>query len=111
MIKIELNNDKEHIFQISYNLKAYIPQEYFNKYKQYVELYFLKDLFANSEIDYLGKQQMIWSTDYYYEIEGRKFTLSLDEDYAFVSFFSQEIEDREVIAEYIVLLIQNQQYA
>ncbi|WML33473.1 hypothetical protein [Clostridium sp. OS1-26] len=109
MIEIKLDKEKEHIFELIYNLKEYIPQAYFNKYEQYVEVNFFKDLFAmNPKIKFLGKQKMIWTIHFYYEYQDKKFGLVLDEDYDIVSFFTEKIDDREVIAEFLVLLIQNQ---
>lgn len=109
MIEIKLDKEKQHVFELIYNLKEYIPQSYLKNHEQYIEVNFLKDLFTkNPEIKFLGKQQMIWTIHFYYEYKDKKFGLILDEDYGVVSFFTEKIDDREVIAEFLVLLIQNQ---
>lgn len=90
-----------------YYLKEYIPQKYFDKYEQYIEIHFLEDLFTQDlKIKFLEKQHNIWTIHFYYEYEGKKFAMVLDEGYGSISFFTEKRNDRKVIAEYLVSLIE-----
>lgn len=107
MIKIKLDEKNECVFEIVYYLKEYIPQKYFDTSEQYIELYFLKDLFTQDpKIKFLGKQHIIWTIHFDYEYDGKKFVMVLDEDYDIVSFFTEKKDDRKVIAEYLVSIIE-----
>ena len=107
MIKFKLDEKNERVFEIVYYLKEYIPQKYFDKYEQYIEVHFLEDLLTKDpKIKFLGKQQIIWTMHFDYEYEGKKFGMVLDEDYDIVSFFTEKRDDRKVIAEYLVSIIE-----
>ena len=45
MIKIKLDEKNECISELVYYLQEYIPQKYFDKYEQYIEVHFLENLF------------------------------------------------------------------
>lgn len=107
MIKIKLDEKNECIFEIVYYLQEYIPQKYFDRYKQYIEVNFLEDLFTQDpKIKFLGKRHIIWTMHFDYEYDNKKFGMVLDEDYDIVSFFTEKSNDRKVISEYLVSIIE-----
>lgn len=107
MIEIKLDEKNEFVFEILYYLKEYISQEYFDKYEKYTEIHFIEDLLAQDpEITFLGKQHFIWTIHFNYEYECKKFGMVLDEDYDIVSFFTEKRDDRKIIAEYLVSIIE-----
>lgn len=107
MIKIKLYEKNDFIFEIVYYLQEYIPQKYFDKYEQYIEVHFLEDLFTQDpKIKFLGKRYMIWTIHFDYEYDSKKFGMVLDEDYDIVSFFTEKSDDRKFIAEYLVSIIE-----
>lgn len=106
MIEIIYDTEKEHIFDLRYELHKYIPESNFEKYPQNTELHFLQDLFdVNSHIQFIGKYPMIWSMHYIYKYMDKIFTLVLDEDYDLVNYAVDNPKDRKEIAEYICKLI------
>ena len=106
MIEILYDKEKEHIFELRYELHEYIIESNFEKYPENPELHFIQDLFdVNSSIQFIGKFPMIWSTHYVYKYMDKSFTLVLDEDYDLINYAVENPADRKEIAEYICKLI------
>ncbi|MCD9025052.1 hypothetical protein [Cohnella silvisoli] len=102
MIEINYDAEKEHIFDLRYILKKYIPESFFREYPNNTELHFIKRLFTNDlYIRFIGEYPMIWSTHYKYKYKNRGFTLVLDEDYDLISYAVDNPGDRNEVAEYI----------
>ena len=78
MIEIIYDTEKEHIFDLRYELHKYIPESIFEKYPENTELHFIQDLFdVNSSIQFIGESPMIWSTHYIYKYMDKKTTQRL----------------------------------
>lgn len=105
-------NENPCVFDLCFNIKEYIPAEYFetSKNETSAELnYFIdmltKNKMLSSKISYV---QMIWSRHYKCFFHGTSFIMIYDEDYGFVSFAVDDPKDRVKIAEVLKDLIKKE---
>lgn len=109
MIQIIYDSDKDHIFDLRYDLYKYIPKPIFEKYSESSELHFIRELFTvDPYIHFIREYPMVWSRHYVYRYIDKIFTMALDEDYNLINYVVENIKDRKEVAEYICKLIENQ---
>lgn len=108
MIEIIYDKDKDRIFNLTYEIHKYIPDSFVQKYPRNTELHYMYYLLgSDSNVEFIGTFQIIWSTDYKYKYKNKEFTLVFDEDYSFISYVVENPEDIREIAEYISEIIES----
>lgn len=93
-------------FDLTYCLRDYIPEKYFEK-NRITELEYYLDLFEKyGLLEERKPVLLIWSRYYKCKYKDISFMMDYDEDYDLVGFSVPDHQYREEIAEYICSLIE-----
>jgi len=99
MVTINYYKNKLSIFDLSFNLREYIPDNYFTDTIDFsAEIRFYIDLFNKNNILKDSGTIQIWSICYKCVYDEIPFQMIYDEDYGFVHFYVEIPEDKVKVA-------------